>query len=146
MLPIRRLSPCCRGLHISAFPLRPTPARTRLPPTQSLTSFQILTVQRFTFHSSIYSRAVSTTSRTSCDAVGKIQSTHYHLVYTCKVPLFVPPIYKHCYCCFYKRKLCWNILSFSISHVRLYTCARFRRFAPPGPSRRFPNTLTTKVW
>lgn len=120
MLSIRRLVSCCRGLHLSAFPLRSTSARTRLPPTQTHIGFHILTAQRFKLCSSNYSRTISTTPRTSCDAVGKIQTTHYHLIYTCKVPLFAQSMYWQCYCCLHTRKCCWNNIWVSIS--MLYIC------------------------
>lgn len=143
MLSIRRLVPCCRGLYMSNFPLRSTSARTRPPPTQSHISFQILTAQRFKFCSSNYSKTISTTSRTSCDAVGKIQSTHYHLIYTCKVPLFAQSLYRKCYCCLHTKNVFGTLFG---SQYLSYICCTFYRFAPPGPNKRYPNTLTTKVW
>lgn len=149
MLAIRRILPCCRSLHSSGFPRRPATAaaRTRVPPTHSQISFHHVTAQRLNRYFRNYGRTIATTSSTSGDAVGNIQSTHYHLIYTCKVPLFAQ--FTYCMDIAIVVSAHENVAGTLFFHPVYLNCISMHvscRFAPPGPSRRYPNTLTTKVW
>lgn len=94
MLTVRRMFRCYRSRStlsavFSCPPLRPptATARTGLLSSQDQRSFHVLLpADRCEVHLGSF-REFSTSSSTRSDAIGKIQSTHYHLIYTCKVPV-----------------------------------------------------------
>lgn len=76
-------------------------------------------------------RRLATSPSVSSDAVGQIHSTHYHLVYTCKVAQTQP-------------EQGWFSFPLKSIYLTRRPC-RVARFAPPGPRRRSRSWRTTKV-
>lgn len=88
-----RLFRCCHSRsvpsrHGAVFVCGPIAARKGLLSSQDQSIYHILSaVDRYEHLFSCY-RQLSTSSKISCDHIGKIESTHYHLIYTCKVLCF----------------------------------------------------------
>lgn len=121
----------------AAFSSRSLPsvtARTRLLSSQNKYSSHILfPPDRCGAHLNCY-RQSSTSSTEGSDIVGKIQSTHYHLIYTCKVIIemwLLLGLY------FFAVVVC--VLMFWLHHL----C----RCVLPGPRRRYPSRpIITVLW
>lgn len=138
LVTVRRLCRCCccgrsslSGLSSGfCFPTTPS-TRTALLPSQDRCSFhRLLPADRYEPRFSDF-RGFTTSPTTRSEAVEQIQSTHYHLVYTCKVAESFSSN---------------NLIYFCVFEFLTCRLLSVCRFALPDPRRRSLNWLTTKVW
>lgn len=119
---------CCHARpvpprHRTVFFCGPITARRGLLSSQDQSIYHILSAtDRYKNLLSCY-RQLSTSSKICCN-VGKIESTHYHLIYTCKVSVLVLAYVFQVLTKFLAKTLCVFV---------------WRRFALPGPCRRSPS-------
>lgn len=116
--------------HGAVFFCGPITARRGLFPSQDRSIYHISSTTERCENLLSGFRQLSTSSKTGCNHIGKIESTHYQLIYTCKVRHVVKcsNVYFRFYCL--------------VIFVTIYMSCRF---ALLGPRRRSPSRLITRA-